>query len=86
MSAVLKTHIVRIGNSRGIRIPKACLDQLGLDGEVELAVQPDRLVIRPARKARGGWEGQFRARAERGDDKLLDEPTATKWDEAEWEW
>ncbi|HPD17517.1 MAG TPA: AbrB/MazE/SpoVT family DNA-binding domain-containing protein [Planctomycetota bacterium] len=86
MSAVLKAHIIRIGNSRGIRIPKVCLDQLGLDGEVELAVQPDRLVIRPARRPRKGWEEQFRAMAERGDDKLLDAPTATKWDETEWEW
>ncbi len=86
MSAVLKTHLVRIGNSRGIRIPKVCLDQLGLRDEVELAVQQDRLVIRPAHKAREGWAEQFRAMAEAGADKLFDEPTPTKWDDTEWEW
>jgi len=86
MSAVLKAQIIRIGNSRGIRIPKVYLDQLGLRDEVELAVQSDRLVIRPARRRRQGWEEQFRAMAERGDDKLLDGPIPTKWDETEWEW
>jgi len=86
MSSVLKTHIIRIGNSRGIRIPKACLDQLGLHGEVELAVQPDRLVIRPARRPRQGWEEQFRSMASHGDDRLLDEAAPTAWDETEWEW
>jgi antitoxin MazE len=86
MTAVLRARIIKVGNSRGIRIPKVCLDQLGLRDEVELAVRPDRLVIRPARRARGGWEERFRAMAERGDDKLLDEPAPTKWEETEWEW
>jgi antitoxin component of MazEF toxin-antitoxin module len=44
---VLKTRIVRIGNSRGIRIPKALLEQTGLTGQVELLVQGGQLVIRP---------------------------------------
>jgi len=86
MSAILKTHIVKIGNSRGIRIPKVCLEQLGLHDEVELAVQADRLVIRPARRPRQGWAEQFRAMAAHGDDKLLDEGTPTAWDKTEWEW
>ena len=83
---VLRTHIIRIGNSRGIRIPKAWIEQLGLTGEVELVAEDDRLVLRPATRPRQDWDEQFRAMAERGDDQLLDEPVATDWDEAEWEW
>ncbi len=83
---VLKTHIIRIGNSRGIRIPKAMLEQLGGCEEVELVAEEDRLVVRPATRPRAGWDEQFRAMAERGDDQLLDESAATDWDEAEWEW
>ena len=86
MSSVLKARIIKIGNSRGIRIPKACLEQLGLEGEVELTVQPDRLVVRPAHRARGHWEDEFRHMAEQGDDRLLDEPAPTKWDRTDWEW
>ncbi len=88
MGTVVKTRIVQVGNSRGIRIPKLLLDQVGLGEEVELAVQRDHLVIRPLRRPRQGWDEQFRIMAERGDDRLLDEPTPspTQWDEDEWEW
>ena len=37
-------------------------------------------------KPRQGWAEAFRQMAERGDDRLLDEPTPTAWDEEEWDW
>jgi len=83
---LVRTQIVKIGNSRGIRIPKLLLDQVGLSAEVEISVQRDQLVIRPTSRPRDGWEEQFRAMAEHGDDKLLDEPVATQWDAGEWKW
>jgi len=86
MGKVVKARVVRIGNSRGIRIPKVWLDQLDLNDEVELAVQKDRLVIRRARRPREGWEEAFRSMAEHRDDRLLDKPVVTKWDREEWEW
>ena len=88
MSTVLKTRIVKIGNSQGIRIPKLLLDQLGLGEEVEIAAQGDQLVIRPARHPRYNWEERFRVMAERGDDRLLDEEAVslTQWDADDWEW
>ncbi len=81
-------RIVRIGNSRGVRIPKQILEQTGLGDEVELDVQQDHIVIRPARRARADWVAQFRAMAEQGDDRLLDgdQALASRWDETEWEW
>ncbi len=86
MNRVIKSRIIKIGNSRGIRIPKAWLEQVGLDKDVEVSVQSDRLVIRPARQPREGWDEQFREMAEHGDDRLLDETTPTQWDTDEWEW
>jgi len=88
VSAVMKTRIIKIGNSKGIRIPKSLLDQVGLSEEVELAVQRNRLVIRPAHRPRHDWEEQFRAMAKQGDDRLLDAEVIglTEWDENEWEW
>lgn len=85
MSAI-RTQIVKIGNSRGIRIPKVLIDQVGLEKEVEVSVQRDRLVIRPFCRPRQNWNEQFRAMAERNDDRLLDAPTPTQWDQDEWEW
>jgi antitoxin MazE len=83
----MKTRIVSIGNSKGIRIPKPLLEQTGLQGEVDIRANGNALVIRPARKARAGWDAQFREMARRGDDRLLDDVVSlSKWDEDEWEW
>ena len=84
----MKTNIVRIGNSQGIRIPKLLLDQSGLGTEVELDVHKEQIVIRSASKPRKDWAKRFRQISERGDDKLLDrEVTAqSSWDEDEWQW
>ena len=45
-----RTRIVRIGNSRGIRIPKTLLDEADLPDEVERHAQPGRLVVQPENK------------------------------------
>jgi len=90
MQSTRKARIVRIGNARGVRIPKEVLDQLGLveDEAVDLEVREGQLVIRPSRRPRSGWAEQFRLMAERGDDRLLDAETTspTRWDADEWQW
>jgi antitoxin MazE len=83
---IVKTQIIKIGNSRGIRIPKLLIDQVGLGTEVEIAAQKDQLVIRPTSRPRSGWDEKFSAMAGRGDDRLLDEQVLTRWDKSEWKW
>jgi antitoxin MazE len=84
----MKTQLIKIGNSRGIRLPKAVIDQAGLKDEVELHVQGDSIVIRQAKHPREGWEEACRLMAERGDDKLIDDCQwpLTRFDQEEWEW
>jgi antitoxin MazE len=84
----VKARIVRIGNSQGVRIPKPLLQQTGLGTDVELEVNGDRIIIRPAERPRQGWEAAFRTMAEAGDDALLDGDSGilSAWDEEEWEW
>ena len=84
----MRTRIVPIGNSQGIRIPKSLLEQTGLSGEVEIVAEDGALVIRPARKPRAGWAAAFQEMARRGDDALLDDvlPSLSSWDEDEWAW
>ena len=41
----MKARLVRIGNSRGIRLPKAVIDQAGIDDEVELEVRENQIII-----------------------------------------
>lgn len=80
------TRIVRIGNSRGIRIPKALLEQADLPEQVELQAEPGRLVVTAARSPREGWAEAARRMHAAGDDVLLDPPQSSTFDDEEWEW
>ena len=85
----MKTQLIKIGNSRGVRLPKAVIQQVGLEGDIELEVRPNEVAIRPAKKKpREGWAEAFQRMAAAGDDAMLDEPlpSLTKFDEEEWEW
>ena len=84
----IKTKIVRIGNSQGIRIPKSVLHQCHLDGPVEIDVQGNQLVVRSASRPRSGWDESFRAMYQADDDRLLDREGAStsRWDREEWHW
>ena len=82
----MKTRIVQIGNSRGIRLPKLLLEQARLTEEVELDAEPGRIVIRRATRPRGGWAAAARKMRERDEDRLLDPSTPTEFDEKEWKW
>lgn len=84
----MKTNIVRIGNSRGIRLPKSILEQCGLKDAVELAVEDNVRIVRPIHAPRSGRSDAFSEMALRKDDKRLDADTglATEWDESEWRW
>jgi len=85
-ATVIKTRLIQIGNSRGIRLPKPVIEEVGLDDEVELQVREGAIVIRPLRAARSGWEEAARVLRENTEDELLDPPTPTRFDEEEWEW
>lgn len=84
----MRTRIIKIGNSQGVRIPKLLLEQAGLGEEVELVVQDSQVLIRGMGKARRGWEDAFRDMAQLGDDRLVDGDLTgqSQWDEQEWEW
>jgi antitoxin MazE len=84
----MRTKIIKIGNSQGIRIPKLFLEQSRLQDEVEMEAQGNQIVLRSVTIPRQGWEDAFQAMAQQGDDQLLDGNLieASQWDEQEWQW
>jgi antitoxin MazE len=82
----MKTHLVRIGNSRGVRLPKPLIAQAGLTEEVDLRVQGGAIVIARVSNPRSGWADAARKMRQRKDDRLLDPPTPTRFDDEEWKW
>ena len=75
---VMKVALVKIGNSRGIRLPKPVLEQCGFQDELEMEVCNHELVIRRAHSPREGWEKAFAGMAANDDDRLLDQVAETK--------
>lgn len=84
----MKSKLISIGNSQGIRIPKPILEQSGLSGEVELVARKGLLLVRPASRPRASWAEAFRTMAAKGDDQPVDAPppSSSRWDGEEWEW
>ena len=83
----MRTELVRIGNSRGVRIPKPLIEQCGLGDTVELRVENDCLVISAERRARQGWGEAFRAAGSAvRDDLLLEIAEPNEFDSKEWQW
>ena len=85
----MRTRIVQIGNSQGIRIPKVLLEQSGLMDEVELEAKDRQIIIRTVSRPRENWESKFQSMAENDDDNLLDREALlhqSSWDENEWTW
>ena len=81
----MRSKIVRIGNSRGVRLPKLMIEQAGLCDDVELRVEVGQIVIAAPRVARAGWaEAAQRARAVGHD--VLESTGSTRFDQTEWEW
>jgi len=85
----MKTKIIRIGNSQGVRIPKPLIEESGITEEIEMILRDNEIVLRSAETTRKNWEASFEKMAERDDDILLDQSEAeipSEWDEAEWTW
>jgi antitoxin MazE len=82
----MKTTLRRIGNSKGIILPKPLISQLNLDVEVELTIEQDAIVIRKLRtRARRGWGTAAKALAGRQEDQLHWPEFANK-DDANLKW
>ena len=84
----MRTRIIKIGNSQGVRIPKLFLEQSRLREEVEMEAQEDQIILRAVLRPRQGWEEAFRVMAQQGDDQLLDDDLSgqSQWDQQEWQW
>ncbi|TGN13789.1 AbrB/MazE/SpoVT family DNA-binding domain-containing protein [Leptospira ilyithenensis] len=82
----MKTAVVKIGNSKGIRIPKTVLDACHIEDQVDLLVEKNKIIIIPFKvKPRGGWEAQFKEMALKNDDKLII-PDSIDLELRDWEW
>jgi antitoxin MazE len=81
----MKVQIIQIGNSQGIRIPKAVLEETNLSGEVEMEVTPEGLLIRNIKRPRGDWDAVFKSLSDADDDLPVND-AVTGFTKKEWQW
>ena len=67
----MKADIIKIGNSKGIRIPASILKQCGIETKVEIEVQYNKIILKPIKTPREGWAASFHTMASQNDDQIL---------------
>ena len=67
----MEIPVINIGNSKGIRLPKAVLEQYNISDSLEMKLEKGRIVLKPKSVPRKGWEKVFKQMHESGDDTLL---------------
>jgi len=85
----MKTKLIRIGNSQGVRIPKPFIEEIGLSEEIEMILKDNQIILRSAEQIRKGWDSDFEKMAKEDDDQLIDKEEVelpSTWDETEWTW
>ncbi len=82
----MRTKLIAIGNSRGVRIPKPLIEEAGITEEVEIRARKGEIVIRPIKRPRSGWAEAAGLAHGLKEDSLIDLETPTSFDETEWEW
>lgn len=83
------TTLIKIGNSQGIRIPKAVIEQAHLENrQLEFKIVDDGLLIQPVKKNREGWKEQFDNALKSPESGEVDQPwlDAPLVAEEDWEW
>lgn len=67
----MEVSVIKIGNSKGIRLSKTLLDKYNIRDTVEVILEKGQIVIKPLSRPRRGWEKAFKRMSENGDDRLL---------------
>jgi antitoxin MazE len=80
----MDVSLVKIGNSKGIRLSKTLIEKYNLKDTVELVLEKGYIIIKPKPEPRKGWEKAFKKMHENVDDELLipdvfDDETFDEW-------
>jgi antitoxin MazE len=67
----MEVTVIKIGNSRGIRLSKTLLERYNIRDTVDLILEKGQIIIKPLSRPRKGWEKAFLEMNANGDDKLL---------------
>lgn len=67
----METSIIKIGNSKGLRLSKTILEKYNIKDKVELILEKGHIILKPIDEPRKNWEETFKEMHLEGDDVLL---------------
>jgi len=67
----MELSIIKIGNSKGFRLPKTLIEKYNIKEKVELILEKGYIILKPITTPRKGWEEAFKEMNEGGEDQLL---------------
>jgi len=80
----MEAQIVKIGNSKGLRLSKTILEKYNIKDRVELILEEGHIVLKPIDQPRQGWDAAFKEMRANGDDRLLIDDVFEDEDLDEW--
>jgi len=80
----MEISVIKIGNSKGFRLPKTLIEKYNIKDKVELILEKGFIVLKPVSAPRKGWEDAFKEMNEKGDDKLLFDDIFEEENPEEW--
>lgn len=83
----MKITLIEIGNSKGIRLPKAIIEQLGFKDIIKAEIKNGKLILSSIQIPRTGWKESFKEMSKSGDDQLLEPDIfSISTDKKDWKW
>lgn len=67
----MEIPIIKIGNSKGLRLSKAILEKYNIKDKVQLILENNRIILKPIQSPRENWEAAFKIMHLYEDDQLL---------------
>ncbi len=80
----MQAKLIRIGNSQGVRLPKAVVEQAGLTDKLDIQVSGDAVIIRSTKQPRENWDSAAEVCHQSGEDQLRDWDVTTGDFQGQW--
>lgn len=80
----MEVSIIKIGNSKGLRLSKDILAQYNIKDKIELILEKGHIILKPKTEPRKDWEEAFRSMHDNNDDKLLMDDVSEDENFEEW--
>lgn len=80
----MEIPVIKVGNSKGLRLSKQIIDQYHITNKVEMILENDQIVIKPIKEVRQGWSEAFQTMSSNKEDDLLIDDVLDEDDIKEW--